>query len=207
VARPARTGPTVRLGVADHLGWAVVVSATSDLVVIERRRIELVEAGLPAAPVHHEGGPHEMHRTGDPLSDDELATLVGRVRASAASTIAREFDRLASEVPGTIASVSLRSWPPEFPANVADQRRAPHESQADPIMYRQELAAAAARRGWAVARYDARSVEGEARGILGDTGTDPLQHPRTVLGTPWTKDHRIAFAAVIVAERSTSSHP
>ena len=72
------------VGVAHHLGWAVLVTASADHEVVDRRRVELVEPGLPAAPIHHEGGAHELHRTGAPLDDEALAALVARVRASAA---------------------------------------------------------------------------------------------------------------------------
>ena len=44
----------VRLGVADHLGWAVAVTASADHEVVDRRRIELIEPGVSAAPIHYE---------------------------------------------------------------------------------------------------------------------------------------------------------
>ena len=72
----------MRLGIAHHLGWAVAVTATSDHEVVDRRRIELIEPGLPSAPIHHEGGPHLLHRQGETLDDDALAKLVADVRAS-----------------------------------------------------------------------------------------------------------------------------
>lgn len=188
----------VGLGVADHLGWAVVVAVSTDLAVVDRRRIELVGAGLPAAPVHHEGGAHDLHRTGDPLTDEELAALVARVRASAAVTIASEFDRLAAELAGEVTTVSLRAWPADFPTDIARVRRAPFESRADPIMYRRLLAEAASARGWSVVPYDPASIEAEAIGLV---GADPelLRRPRAELGPPWTKDHRTAYASAIVA--------
>ena len=60
----------MRLGLAHHFGWATAVTADDDHAVIDRRRIELIEPGLPAAPIHHLGGPHEMHLDGPPLDDD-----------------------------------------------------------------------------------------------------------------------------------------
>ena len=61
------------MGIAHHLGWAVAVTASADHAVVDRRRIELIEPGLPAAPIHHEGGPHLMHRSAEPLDDEALA--------------------------------------------------------------------------------------------------------------------------------------
>jgi hypothetical protein len=46
----------LRLGVADHLGWAVAVSASADHEVVDRRRIELIEPGMSAAPLAHARG-------------------------------------------------------------------------------------------------------------------------------------------------------
>jgi hypothetical protein len=39
----------MRLGIAHHFGWAVAVTASSDEEVADRRRIELIEPGIPAA--------------------------------------------------------------------------------------------------------------------------------------------------------------
>lgn len=189
----------MRLGIADHLGWAIAVAASDDHAVVDRRRIELIEPGLPAAPVHHVGGPHEMHRQGEPLDDDALAALVTDVRASVTRTAAAALDGLAAALPGPISSISLRTWPADFPQDIAVQRRVPHESRADAIMYRRVLADLAAERGWAVHQYDAKRVEDEAARLLGDRATDVLHGPRTTLGPPWSKDHRTALAATVVA--------
>ena len=82
----------MRLGIAHHLGWAVAVTATERHEVVDRRRIELVGPGLPPAPVHHEGGQHQMHRHGPQLDDDALAALVAEVRASARRAASAELD-------------------------------------------------------------------------------------------------------------------
>jgi hypothetical protein len=41
----------MRLGIAHHLGRAVAVTASSAHEVVDRRRIELIEPGMPSAPV------------------------------------------------------------------------------------------------------------------------------------------------------------
>jgi len=53
----------------------VAVTASPDFEVVDRRRIELLGPGLPAAPIHHEGGAHDMHRSGPHRDDDDLAAL------------------------------------------------------------------------------------------------------------------------------------
>jgi len=167
---------------------------------VDRRRIELLEAGLPAAPIHHEGGPHLLHRRAEPLDDDALAALVAGVRASAGRATATALDQLASELPEPIVSMSLRIWPADFPEDIAVQRRVPYESRADSVMYRQVLATLAGDRGWEVHLYDAK-VEDDAARILGERADDVLRGPRATLGPPWSKDHRTALAATIVVRR------
>jgi hypothetical protein len=95
--------------------------------------------------------------------------------------------------------MSLRSWPLDFPDDIAVQRQVPYESRADSIMYRQVLAQLARVRGWAVHLYDAREVEGRAVSVLGDRANEVLHGPRATLGPPWAKDHRMALAATIMA--------
>ena len=189
----------MRLGIAHHLGWAVAVVADDDHQVVERRRIDLGGPGLPAAPIHHEGGAHPMHRTGPELDDAALAALVAEVRDSAVSTTAAALDELASELPGKVASISLRAWPEDFPTDIAVLRQIPFESRADSVMYRQVLAELARERGWSVHLFDAKDVEAEASAVLGDRAHDVLHGPKARLGAPWTKDHRIALAATVLA--------
>jgi hypothetical protein len=188
----------VRLGIAHHFGWAVAVTASADHQVVDRRRIELVEPGVPSAPIHHMGGPHVMHQQPEPLTDDALASLADEVRASARRTAAAALDELATTLREPIVSMSLRAWPADFPRDIAVQRRVPYESQADSVMYLEVLAALAEARGWEVHLFDAKSIEADAACILGGRADEVLHGPRTTLGPPWTKDHRMALAATVV---------
>jgi hypothetical protein len=180
----------VRLGVFDHFGWAVAVTASDDHEVVDRRRIELVEEGLSQAPIHYDRGM---------LDDAGAAALVAEVRASVVRTASAELDRLTAELPGPITSMSLRHWPPDFPTDITVLRRVPWESRADAVMYRQVLAEIGAAHGWAVHLYDAKDVLGQAAAVLGDRADDVLDGPRARLGPPWTKDHRLALAATVLA--------
>ncbi|HEU5469957.1 MAG TPA: hypothetical protein VFV67_04840 [Actinophytocola sp.] len=180
----------MRLGIAHHLGWAVAVTASGDHQVVDRRRIELIEPGMPTAPIEHDG---------KALDDAAAAALVARVRASAVRAASASLDQLATALPEPIVSMSLRSWPLDFPDDIAVQRRPPHDSRADSVMYRQVLAELANARGWAVHLYDARDVEGQAIRVLGARADEVLHGPRATLGPPWTKDHRMALAATIIA--------
>jgi hypothetical protein len=189
----------MRLGIAHHFGWAVAVVASADHEVVDRRRIALIEPGLPSAPIHHWGGPHLLHRPHPPMTDHDLAELVAEVRASVRRSVTTAFDGLAATAGEPIISVSVRAWPADFPPDIAGQRRVPYESRADSIMYSRLLAEQAGDRGWPVCRYNAKSVESEAAARLGERAEEVLQGPRSRLGPPWTKDHRAALAATIVA--------
>jgi hypothetical protein len=179
-----------RLGIAHHFGWAVAVAASADHEVVDRCRIELIESGMPTAPIHHEG---------KPLDDVATMALVAKVRESAIRAASASLDELAAALPEPIVSMSLRAWPLDFPDDIAVQRRAPYESQADSIMYRQVLAEVGRVRGWHLHVYDASDVEDQAALILGERADEVLYGPRTTLGPPWAKDHRMALAATIVA--------
>jgi hypothetical protein len=181
---------TLRVGIADHFGWAVVVTASAAHAVVDRRRIELVEPGVTPAPIHYDSAR---------LDVTETAALVATVRASVVRATSAALDELAADVTESIVSISLRAWPPDFPDDIAVQRRTPYEARADAIMYRKVLAELATARHWRVHFYDAKAVEVHAAAGLGPRAHEVLSGPRTTLGPPWAKDHRVALAATIVA--------
>jgi hypothetical protein len=180
----------MRVGIADHLGWAVAVTASSYHEVVDRRRIALIEPGMTSAPIHYESRRLDVATT---------VALVAEARASIVRASSAALDELATALPAPIRSISLRAWPLDFPDDIAVQRRAPYEARADAIMYRQELAELAHARDWEVHLYDAKAVVGQAAQLLGERADEVLQGPGIRLGPPWTKDHRIALAAGIVA--------
>ena len=179
----------LRVGIYDHLGWAVAVTASGDHGVVDRRRIDLVEPNMPRMPIHHP----EQGR-----SLDEIEALVTRVRVSAERATTESLDTLAAALPGPVTSVHLRDLPGDFPTDIAVQLRPPYDARADAIMYRRVLAAVAAARGWAVRFYDARTAEADAAAILAGRAGEVLRGPRDRLGPPWTRDHRTALAATVL---------
>ena len=182
----------MRVGIADHLGWAIAVTASGDHEVVDRRRIELVEPGMSEAPIHYESRRLDVAAT---------AALVANVRASVVRATSAALDELATALPAPVRSISLRAWPRDFPDDIATQRRAPYEARADAIMYRQELSELAHARGWEVNLYDAKVVLDQAIRLLAERADEVLHGPRATIGPPWTKDHRIALAATILAGR------
>jgi hypothetical protein len=180
----------MRVGIADHLGWAVAVTADDDHQVVDRRRIELVGPGLSQAPIHYDRGESD---------DAAMAALVEQVRASSLRTASVALDELAASLPAAVVSISLRTWPKGFPSDLAVLRQPPWEARADAVMYRRVLDEVARARGWEVHLYDAKAVEAQAADILRARADDVLRGPRARLGPPWAEDHRTALAATVLA--------
>jgi hypothetical protein len=139
----------MRLGIADHFGWAVAVTASGGHEVVDRRRIELVEPGMSAAPIHYESRRLDVAAT---------TALVANVRASVVRATSAALDEIATALPAPIRSISLRVWPLDFPEDITVQRRPPYEARADAIMYRQGVSEIAHARGWEVHVYNAKAV-------------------------------------------------
>jgi len=124
------------------------------------------------------------------------------VRASAVRATSAALQEIAAALPEPIVSISVRAWPDDFPSDVGVQRHVPYESRADSVMYCQVLAELARDRGWEVHLYNAKDVESQAARVLGERADEVLHGPRALLGPPWTKDHRMALAATILAART-----
>src|SRR5476649_1619515 len=90
------------IGVSDHGGWAVLVTAARDGTLLDRRRVELVGEGLPALPHHSDG---------QRLPLDEAVKLVERVRVSAEMHAVLALDAVAMDVP-SVLGIALRMCPP-----------------------------------------------------------------------------------------------
>jgi hypothetical protein len=180
------------IGVSDHGGWAVLVTVARDGTLLDRRRVELVDEGLPKIPHHSEG---------QRLPLDQAVALVERVRLSAERHAVLALDAVTGAVP-RILGVALRNCPqlpPTIAERIKDYRA---QNNADWVMYRQAMARAAEARGWPVHWYDAKKVFDAASQALGVENLDAhfLQMRRAV-GPPWNQDHKLAMAAAIVTAR------
>lgn len=178
-------------GVSDHAGWAVLVTVADDATIVDRRRVDLVDADLPSMP-HH--GPAQR------LPIEQAVDLVERVRASAASFAKKALD----DLPENVKGIAIRKRP-KLPDTVAE-RIADYwaQNRADWVMYRDVLADAARARGWSVHEYDTKTVLAEASEALGldEDIAAWLKEIGKRFGPPWQKDHRLATAAAIVAARA-----
>jgi len=187
---------TAIIGVSDHSGWAVLVTAMRDGTLVDRRRIELISPGLPKLPHHHEA---------QNLPLDKALDLIERVRVSAEQYAKLALDEVASAVSPRITGITLRECPrlpPTIAERIKDYRA---QCVADTVMYRHAVAGAAKARGWAVRWYDPRKVLGTAGGVLRVKDIDAhFLNLRKSIGPPWGKDQSVAMAAAIVAAADDS---
>jgi hypothetical protein len=179
------------VGISDHAGWAVLLTVARDGTILDRRRIQLVDADLPSMPIHHQA---------QALPLAQAVELVDRVRASAVRHAKLGLDALAKDVPSPIQGIALRKCPP-LPPTIADQLRDYRaQNVADWVMYRKVLAEAAESRGWLVHWYDAKKVFDVACEALHVKNLDRhFLQARKSLGPPWNMDHKLAMAAAIEA--------
>jgi hypothetical protein len=201
VAGPRRPRAAI-VGVAEHGNAAVLVTLAPGGKVLDRRRVELTERGLPTHPHHHEGslavGRYRNLR-GPRLPLADVVALVERVRAAAARGARAGLEALATAVGGPIAGIALRSYP-ELPPTT-EERITDHRAQtfADSAMYREALATAAEARGWSVQWYDRERVFEDAAAVLGQDVDAFLQALGRALGPPWQAQHKLAAAAALAA--------
>ena len=186
------------LGVADHGGWAVCVTVAASRgvpAVVDRRRIELIEPGVPTQPYHHDTV--NMPR-------DEAEALVVRVRESVRRTTLAQLTGLRDVLRPqySIVAMAMRVPPLAFvPVTVAEA----HQSysvmcRADSVMYHDAVATAAQQLGIPVELEDrdqevARAAE--RFDVSVNTVERFLRDVGASLGPPWQKEHRLATAAAI----------
>jgi hypothetical protein len=179
------------VGVSDHWGWAVLVTAARDGRLLDRRRVDLVDAGLPKYPHHYEG---------PMLPVEEAVALVERVRASAIRHAQLQLESLAMSAPCRIRGIAIRECP-QLPETVAERIRDYRaHNVADSVLYRQALAGAAEGRGWAVHWYHVKKALRAAGEALRVKDLDAhFEQIRRSAGPPWSKDHKVAMAAAIAS--------
>lgn len=191
-------GWPVVVGVADHSGWAMLVTVAAidgHPTVIDRRRVELIEKGLPSQPYHHET---------TALAETEAEQLVRKVKSSVAASTALALDRLAADLSPhyQVSSVTIRQPPLDnLPPTVADVHRSYYVfCRADAMLYHSAIVSAARDRGWNVLlhrRGEELARAAEALGLSVDDVERFINDLRPTLKSPWTAEHRHAFAAAI----------
>jgi hypothetical protein len=199
-----KTAPVV-VGVADHNGWAILVSAAAingEPIVVDRRRVRLIEKGVPTQPYHHETLA---------LCDAEAEQLLRKVKRSIAACTALAFDHLSADLGPRyrVCSITIRQPPLEhLPATVGEVHRSYHTMcRADGMLYHSAICAAARQRDWTLVFHRRGEELATAAEALQTSTLDVerfLNHLRQTLKPPWTAEHRNAFAAAIGRLRKQS---
>ena len=188
------------LAVSEHTGWAYVVAVSARdrrPFVITRRRIALIDSGLPTQPYEH--GTRGKR-------PDEAEALITKVRNSVARTthlaVGGLVDELWSE--HQVTTLTMRKPPfDKLPASVA----AVHASyrltcSADGVIYHLAIRNAAKRLGLEVQlcrRGDEIGLAAAALGVSPGAVEEFVTGPGRPSGPPWTVEHRRGYAAAIAA--------
>jgi hypothetical protein len=192
-----RPAPCV-VSVAEHTGWThvVCVAARGNVpAVIARRRVALIDNGLPTMPYEHET---------TAMSEEEATAVIARVRQSIAARTSDALRRVVIDLAPAHTAVALAIRKPPFdalPATVAAVRTS-HRllCAADGMLY--QLAICRAARQLELEVHLCRRGEEAARAAQ-QLGVTPAEIEEFVSrtgrpgGPPWAQEHRRAYAAGI----------
>jgi len=192
-----RRQPVV-VGVADHGGWAILVSAAAvngQPVVIDRRRVPIIDEGVPSQPYHHDTLT---------LADDEAEALLRTVKRSVAACTARALDHLPIDLGPQyhVAAITIREPPLDRLPATAKEAHASYfvQCRADGMLYHSAICHVADRRGWTVVRVARGDELARAAKALRCRERDVERFVaglKATLGAPWSAEHRNAFAAAM----------
>jgi hypothetical protein len=184
------------VSVAEHTGWAylVCVAATGRVpAVIERRRVTLIDPGLPRQPYEHES---------TAMTEDEANALIAQVRRSIGARTSAALTRVVSELPRSYAVVALAIRKPPFaglPETVAAVRESYRlQCAADGMLYQLAICRAARQLGLGVhlcRRGEETSLAAEKLGVTLREVEEFVSRAGRPAGPPWTQEHRRAYAA------------
>lgn len=188
------------VSVVEHAGWAhLVCVATADCrpTVIERRRVTLIDAGVPTQPYHHDS-------LG--MREGEANALVARVRRLIAARTRLALQRVVADLAPAYAvvAVAIREPPfPELPATVSAVRASYRlQCAADGMLYQLAMCRAARELELQVYQYPRGDETARAAERLGVTAEEMETFINGVgrpSGPPWTQEHRRAYATGLAA--------
>jgi hypothetical protein len=189
----------VALGARDHTGWAALVALGIDegkVQVVERRRLQLIDPGLPREAYHAAQG----------LGMAAAKALIERVAESASASSAAELAAVLAELraaghePVAFAVGSAMGAVPESLEKILRSHALLHAAEGE--LYREALAGAAEDAGLEVTRFRQRELHDVAAVAIGI----PAERLRAVsadlgraFGPPWTSNQKEAVIAAWLA--------
>ncbi len=189
-----RVAETV-IGASDHYGRAELVTLTvanGTPVFLDRRRVELIDRGLPRAPYHHEALALDIAAASELV--DRVRRSVSRHARAAISTLAASHRARALILPASPYD--------RLPDSLEEVLSSPRLTlAADGMLYRESLAQAAAELGLEVSRVprktDPTVLAARAMGVDAAEVTRLVARFGREAGTPWRRDHKMAAAAAL----------
>ena len=192
------------IGIEDHYAWANLVSVTTSgphEILLDKRRVELLDEQLTASPYHHE----TLHM---PLSKAER--LIRDVKASANTRAKSALSSLIGELaPAKCRGIAIRVPPlPDLPATVAEVHANTWiMNRADGMIYHDAFTNAAAQLKLKVFHFAKSNILELAAHARGKSARDLERQLRAVgaaFGPPWRKGHVVACAGAIFAHVSAA---
>ena len=191
----------VAFGLKAHSGWAALIvigKSGGEYIVIDRRRVELVEEAWARQPYH----------AADELEPQEARALVKRGVESASRIALREMRLLLKRERArgnSVAGCAVLVGNP-MPGWSTDEILAVHfrMHQAEGVLFRDALAVAAKKIGLRLVAIPEKELEKTAQNTL---GTSLSELTRTIaqlgksVGPPWTRDQKDAALAAMIALR------
>ena len=184
--------------VAEHTGWAhlVCVAAPGRVpAVIERRRVTLIDSGLPRQPYEHDS-------VG--MKEDQGNALIAQVRRSIAARTSDALTRVVTELAPSYAVVALAIRKPPFadlPKTVTAVWKSYRlQCAADGMLFQLAICRMARQLGLEVhmhSRGEEISRAAEKLGVTLREVEEFVSGDGRPVGPPWTQEHRRAYAAGI----------
>jgi hypothetical protein len=192
------------IGIEDHYAWANLVSVTtsgSNEIVLDKRRVELLDQQLTGAPYHHETLQmplaeadklvRDVTRSANKHAKSALSSLIGELAPAKCRGIAIRMPPLPG-LPATVAEVHANAW---------------IRNRADGMIYHQALTQAAAQLNLKIFYFEKENVLELAARARGKTVRDlerQLKAFGITLGPPWRKGQVVACAGAIAAHVSAT---
>ncbi len=193
------------IGIEDHYAWANLVSVTTsgvNEILLDKRRVELLDEQLAASPYHHET--LQMSLSGAEKLVRDVKTSANNRARSALSSLIGEL------APAKCRGIAIRVPPlPNLPATVTEVHANTRiMNRADGMIYHQALTQAAAQLNLGVFYFEKDNVLELAAQARGKTVRDLERHLKafgTTLGRPWRKGQVVACAGAIFAHVSAAT--
>jgi hypothetical protein len=194
-----RQAPCV-ISVSEHTGWAhllgVAVEGGAPAVIL-RRRVALIDGGLPTQPYEHDSRG---------LPERAANALIARVQRSIAARTLLAFERLVAELTPAhrVVAVAIRKPPfPELPATVTEVWNSYNLlCAADGMLYQRAICRAARQLGLEIhlcRRGEETTLAAQRLGVAPEEVEEFVAGNGRPPGPPWTEEHRRAFAAGMAA--------